>query len=182
MSGDDQNPTAETIIAAGLEGLPPLEIEVVPEDVGPSKSSSSQKAEDPDPGRSLDDYKYKRLETEIEDLSQQLSERKDLHSIRTKHAWLLFGLTVGWVGVIWLVVLLQGFGQWFLPWPAPGPDEAYLKFNLSNTVIVAFMTSTTTTVLGLYGIAAYWLYGKKPPVKSEGADKEKKDSENKGGA
>ncbi|MBW1251058.1 hypothetical protein I7860_30810 [Pseudomonas tolaasii] len=175
MPEDDKTPTAETIIAAGLEGLPPLEIEVVPEDVRPSKRSSPPQSEDPDPGRSLDDYKFKRLETEIDDLSQQLSERKDLHSIRTKHAWLLFGLTVGWVGVIWLVVLLQGFGQWFLPFPAPSPDERYLKFTLSNTVIVAFMTSTTATVLGLYGIAAYWLYGKKPPVKSEKADAEKKD-------
>jgi hypothetical protein len=153
--------------------LPPLEIEVLPEDVKPSSRASAVQAEDP--GRSLDDYKYKRLETEIDDLSQQLSERRDLHSIRTKHAWLLFGLTIGWVGVIWLVVLLQGFGQWFLPFPAPAADEKYLPFNLSNTVIVAFMTSTTATVLGLYGIAAYWLYGKKPPLKSEKGDSKKDD-------
>lgn len=172
MPEHDTTSTAEAIIAAGLEGLPPLEIEVVPEDLRSASRKGSAQSEDP--GRSLDDYKFKRLETEIEDLSQQLSERRDLHSIRTKHAWLLFGLTIGWVGVIWLVVLLQGFGQWFPPFPSPSIDEKYLHFSLSNTVIVAFMTSTTATVLGLYGIAAYWLYGKKPPVKSGKADEEKK--------
>lgn len=173
MPEQEPTPTAENLIEAGLEGLPPLEIEVVPEELGSGPKVSQ--AESADPGRSLDDYKFKRLETEIDDLAQQLSERRDLHSIRTKHAWLLFGLTIGWVGVIWLVVLLQGFGQWFLPFPAPAADERYLKFTLSNTVIVAFMTSTTATVLGLYGIAAYWLYGKKPSMKSDKTE-EKKDA------
>lgn len=173
MPDQDPTPSPEAVLAASLEGLPPLDIEVIPEDFRPSSRTSSILPEDP--AASLDDYKFKRLQTEIDDLSQQLSERRDLHSIRTKHAWLLFGLTVGWVGVIWLVVLLQGFGQWFFPWPAPDADEKYLSFSLSNTVIVAFMTSTTATVLGLYGIAAYWLYGKKPPLKTDKADSEKKD-------
>jgi len=150
-------------LSASLENLPPLDIEVIPEDVQASSGGPNLQAEDP--SVSLDDYKFKRLEKEIEGLSQQLTERKDLHSIRRKHAWLLFALTVFWVVIIWLVVPLQGFGQWFLPFPAPSKDEVYLPFSLSNTVIVAFMTSTTTTVLGLYGIAAYWLYGKKPDEK-----------------
>lgn len=174
MPDQDNAPSSDAVLAASLEGLPPLEIEVLPED---PVSSGTAPAQPEDPSRSLDDFKFQRLQTEIDDLSQQLCERRDLHSIRTKHAWLLFGLTIGWVGVIWLVVLLQGFGQWFLPFPAPSPDEKYLKFTLSNTVIVAFMTSTTATVLGLYGIAAYWLYGKKPPVKSEKTDAAKKDDE-----
>ncbi|MGY2226889.1 hypothetical protein ACW9IK_29690 [Pseudomonas gingeri] len=173
MPDQDPSPSPQDVLAASLEGLPPLDIEVIPEDFTPSSRLTSIVQEDP--AASLDDYKFKRLQTEIDDLSQQLSERRDLHSIRTKHAWLLFGLTVGWVGVIWLVVLLQGFGQWFLPFPAPGPDEKYLRFTLSNTVIVAFMTSTTATVLGLYGIAAYWLYGKKPPLKSDKSDRQKRD-------
>lgn len=173
MPDPDITPSSDTELAASFDGLPPLEIEVLPEDPRPTPSSAPAQPEDP--SRSLDDFKFQRLQTEIDDLSQQLCERRDLHSIRTKHAWLLFGLTIGWVGVIWLVVLLQGFGQWFLPFPAPSPDEKYLPFTLSNTVIVAFMTSTTATVLGLYGIAAYWLYGKKPPVKSDKSEPDKKD-------
>lgn len=49
-------------------------------------------------------------------------------------------------------------------WGAPdaAQGEHYLRFKLSDTVMVAFITSTTATVLGLYGIAAYWLYGKRP--------------------
>lgn len=168
MSENNQTPTSEEVIAATLQGLPPLDFEVVPEDLI-SKSESGPVLNE-DPARNLEDYKYKRLEKEIEELGQKLSERRDLHSIRTWHAWLLFGLTVGWVVVIWLVVLLQGFGQWFLSIPALAPNEEYLAFELSDTVIVAFMTSTTATVLGLYGIAAYWLYGKSPSLKKGEAE------------
>ncbi|MCD2517043.1 hypothetical protein LQ564_12080 [Massilia sp. G4R7] len=114
---------------------------------------------DPDPSKSLDEYRTARLEEEIKELRRQHEERKDLHGIRTRHAWLLFYLTVAWVVVVWLVILLQGFGQWFLPTPPPTNEHFYLKFKLSDTTIVAFMTSTTATVLGLYGIAAYWMYG-----------------------
>lgn len=86
---------------------------------------------------------------------QLRTQNHEIHGIRKRHAWLLFILASLWVYVLWLVVLLQGFGQWFigLPW------FFQLKFKLSDPVMIAFMTSTTTTVLGLYGIAAYWLYG-----------------------
>lgn len=80
----------------------------------------------------------------------------EIHGIRKAHAWLLFGLTVVWVVVLWGILMLQGFGRWYtpvLPW-----FEA-IPFHLSDTVLIAFMTTTTATVLGLYGIAAYWLYG-----------------------
>lgn len=97
------------------------------------------------------------LAAKVEDLEQQLKERRQLHKLRKRHSSRLFRLTVAWIALVWLVVLLQGFGQWFTPiWPG----LEYVKFHLSDTVAVAFITSTTATVLGLYGIAAYWLFGK----------------------
>lgn len=126
---------------------------------GTSGKTAPTQTDDPDPSKSLDEYRTARLETELNELKRQYEERKDLHGIRTKHAWLLFYLTVAWVVIVWLVTLLQGFGQWFFPTPPLTPNQFYLKFKLSDTVIVAFMTSTTATVLGLYGIAAYWMYG-----------------------
>jgi polyferredoxin len=104
------------------------------------------------------------------DQDQRRKHDNEIHGMRKWHAWLLFGLTVGWITFLWVALLLEGFGQWFFPIP---DAYVYLKFKVSDSVMIAFMTTTTTTVLGLYGIAAYWLYGKpktseaKPPVKKE---------------
>lgn len=126
---------------------------------GKSGKATPAQTDDPDPSKSLDEYRTARMEADLNELKRQHEERKDLHGIRTKHAWLLFYLTVAWILIVWIVVLLQGFGQWFFPTPPLTSDQFYLKFKLSDTVLVAFMTSTTATVLGLYGIAAYWMYG-----------------------
>lgn len=130
-----------------------------------------------DPSRSLDDLRTERLEAELEELKRLHAERKDLHGLRTKHAWLLFGLTVVWILFVWLVVLLQGFGQWFFSYPELKADEFHLKFALSDSTLIAFMTTTTTTVLGLYGIAAYWMYkGGKAGNDNDQEDKKNADS------
>jgi hypothetical protein len=136
-----------------------ITIRLDPQLTGESGRTAPTQTDDPDPSKSLDEYRTARLEAELNELKRQHEERKDLHGIRTKHAWLLFYLTVAWVVIVWFVILLQGFGQWFFPTPPLTPNQFYLKFKLSDTVIVAFMTSTTATVLGLYGIAAYWMYG-----------------------
>ena len=88
---------------------------------------------------------------------QQYQHNNDIHDLRMSHLKLLLGLALVWIFVILIVVLLQGYGQWFFP-----IIDGYflLKFNLSDAVVIAFITSTTATVLGLYGIGAYWLYGK----------------------
>jgi hypothetical protein len=89
-------------------------------------------------------------------LSQRRRHDDDIHGLRISHSRLLLGLALVWVFVILAVVLLQGFGQWFTPISL---GYIHLSFELSDAVVIAFITSTTATVLGLYGIAAYWLYG-----------------------
>jgi len=91
------------------------------------------------------------------DQDQRRKHDNEIHGMRKWHAWLLFGLTVGWIIFLWIALLLDGFGQWFFP---ISDGYQYIKFEISDSVMIAFMTTTTTTVLGLYGIAAYWLYGK----------------------
>lgn len=103
-----------------------------------------------------------------EDQGQKRKEARDLHGMRMSHSWLLLCLALVWVFVILIVVLLQGFGQWFTPL---FKDYEHIPFELSDTIIVAFITSTTATVLGLYGISAYWLYGQ--PKQAESVEKEK---------
>ncbi|MGG3796526.1 hypothetical protein ABEU86_20005 [Pseudomonas paraversuta] len=158
-----------------LGELPPLDFELTPEQ--PSNRPEVGQAEDLtiDLRLTLDAHIVKRQQAEIDELGQAKIEREQLHVLRTTSTRKLFILTVVWLSVIWLVLFLQGFGQWFLPYPYPGSDQEYLKFHLSDSVMIAFITSTTATVLGLYGIAAYWLYGKKPPSKSEKPNPDKKD-------
>lgn len=141
----------------------------------PEKPSSNPQSISEDPSRDLDDFRFKRLQSEVEDLKQQLLERKELHDLRKWHSRWLFALTVFWVFILWGIVLVQGIGV--LPWKPEGASE-YLKFSLEDSVIIAFMTSTTATVLGLYGIAAYWLFGK-PKPKDEEKPSEKKDDDSK---
>ncbi|MSU95327.1 hypothetical protein EB795_15565 [Pseudomonas mandelii] len=105
-----------------------------------------------------------------EDQAQKRNQDKDIHGMRMSHSRLLLGLALIWIFVILAVVLLQGFGQWFTPLLK---GYGYLPFKLSDSVVIAFITSTTATVLGLYGIAAYWLYGK-PKLEGKPLSKEKK--------
>ncbi|MGS8279342.1 hypothetical protein ACU7AI_15155 [Pseudomonas aeruginosa] len=102
---------------------------------------------------------------------QERRHAAQIHGMRMSHSNLLLLLAVLWIFVIFVVVLLQGFGQWFTPIPS---GFEYLPFKLSDTLLITFITTTTGTVLGLYGIAAYWLYGKpKPPAKLTAKDKKK---------
>ncbi|MDP5541289.1 hypothetical protein [Pseudomonas aeruginosa] len=105
-----------------------------------------------------------------ENQDQKRRHANDIHGMRMSHSRLLLGLALVWVFVILIVVLLQGFGRWFTPFPV---GFNHLSFSLSDTVVIAFITSTTATVLGLYAIAAYWLYGK-PKQEKKSVTKEKK--------
>jgi hypothetical protein len=149
--------------------LPPLELEFSPEDEVLRQPSETPPEGEDTFGQPLDVIRSRALVARVESLEHQLLERKDLHELRKRHSGSLFKLTVAWVMVVWLVVLLQGFEQWFTPILS---GFNYIKFKLSDTVAVAFITSTTASVLGLYGIAAYWLFGKpkdgaKPVAKEE---------------
>ena len=103
------------------------------------------------------DFELKEIRLRLISIEQRNTEATDNHNIRKKHAGWLFGLTVCWIAIVWLVVLMQGFNRF----PIPLFPSMYknLSFKLSDSVVMAFMTSTTATVLGLYGIAAYWLFG-----------------------
>lgn len=82
----------------------------------------------------------------------------ELHNIRKTHLRHLFYLTCVWSGIVIFILISQGLQRlWWLP-------TCYfsaLKFNLESSVLIAFITSTTATIIGLYTIAAYWLFNKK---------------------
>jgi hypothetical protein len=73
-------------------------------------------------------------------------------------------LTILFVPLLFLVVLgWLGFCAYFLWWGAFHRAE----FGLSDNVLVAMITSTTATVIGLFHYAARWMFAVNP---TEGAE------------
>ena len=77
-------------------------------------------------------------------LRQEISHTKHLHYVRLFLLASLFVLVLAWLGSVALLLLLQGFKVW--------------GFGLTDKVIITYITSTTVSVLGLFHIAAKWLF------------------------
>ncbi|ABQ13594.1 hypothetical protein [Dichelobacter nodosus] len=58
----------------------------------------------------------------------------------------MLGTIWAWLGFVAAVVLSAGFGWW--------------QFQLSNPVLIALLTTSTAIVLGIFAIAAKWLFPK----------------------
>jgi len=97
------------------------------------------------------EYEIKRLDRKLRQLDSKLTQEVDRHTLRKRYSVALFCLVVAWVCTVWVFIALQGLGA--------VPRFSHWKFSLSNTVLVAYITSTTASILGLFGIAAYWLFG-----------------------
>lgn len=84
----------------------------------------------------------------IASLRQELGERAQTAQQRIQYSAKIFKLVGVWLLVVFALLLLAGFGsqRWF---------------HLSDTVLVAFLTTTTVNVLGIFIIVANWLFPKK---------------------
>lgn len=81
---------------------------------------------------------------EINRTKDELITARDLHATRKEYTSKLFWLIVVWLSIVVLFVFLS----------------ATLKprFSLSDSVLIAFITSTTVSVLGLFVLVAKWLF------------------------
>lgn len=118
------------------------------ETVKEAAQKESEAAKPADSLLKIDDEKktleLERLQIENEGLRNKLERSHNLHGVRKVYVGLLFGLSVVWLlGVVGFVAL-TGF--------------RVLGFILSDAVIIAFITSTTVSVLGLFILAAKWLF------------------------
>lgn len=95
-----------------------------------------------------------RLEAEVEDLKDQLKQERNLHGWRKGVLVALFILIA-----LWLLLVVAYVGLSAMSGPKT-PDVWALPFvfKLSDGVLIAFITSTTISVLGLFIIAAKWLF------------------------
>lgn len=79
-------------------------------------------------------------------LKQKIKCDKQLHNFRQDSYSKLLGTIWAWLGFVAAVVLSAGFGWW--------------QFQLSNPVLIALLTTSTAIVLGIFAIAAKWLFPK----------------------
>lgn len=81
---------------------------------------------------------------EVQGKRADIAHEDALHDTRKIYTSRLFWLIVAWPSVVVLFVALT----------------ATIKpyFNLSDSVLIAFITSTTVSVLGLFMLVAKWLF------------------------
>lgn len=118
---------------------------------------------------------YKKVSHEDLERRQKLLHENQNQKIRIQHLHYLFILTIIWIIFIWMILILQGFKGY--PFQQNSQIYNFLEFHLSDTVLIAFMTTTTTTVLGLYGIGAYWLFKGKQEDQKQKTDIENSSDE-----
>lgn len=97
---------------------------------------------------------------------QRRRHGEDEHELRKRHLVFLSKITIFWLGLITTVSWLQGFHGLFMFEIKVSPriyDSLPFilelrDFQLTNPAFIALITTTTATILGLYTIAAIWLY------------------------
>lgn len=81
---------------------------------------------------------------QVETLKQQLIESQDTHKLRLKYAGRIFWIVCAWLVCVAIAVFMSGFN--------------YKEFELSDKVLIVFITSTTINVVGLYVVVAKWMF------------------------
>lgn len=78
-------------------------------------------------------------------LREEIRQVKQLHTARLVLLGALFLLVLLWLGSVGVLLLFVGF-------------HSLISFNMSDKVIMTYITTTTASVLGLFIIAAKWLF------------------------
>ncbi len=89
-------------------------------------------------------FEIQTIQLRVDALTQQHQETLDLHKLRLGYAQDIFRLVCAWLCCVVIGVMLAGFKAW--------------GFSLSDTVLIAFITSTTVNVVGLFIVVAKWMY------------------------
>lgn len=136
-----------------------------------------------------DDFLFADLVSEGKKRAQEQRFRhtEEEHDLRKKHLSFLSKITIYWLGLITVISWLQGFKGLFMV--NIHFKSEYLEkmpiyfsvsnFELTNPAFIALITTTTATILGLYTIAAIWLYKGKQEDKKQKADTENSSNEEK---
>ncbi|WP_230656880.1 hypothetical protein [Psychrobacter sp. I-STPA10] len=121
-------------------------------------------------------YEIQKIITDIEDL-------KKTNQLRLKYANNIFRLTCYWLVFVGFIVFLSGLNLHILKLNFSAIPGSYLlyyqidlsefyEFHLADSVLIAFMTTTTISILGIILIVAKWLF---PKIKEEDKSSSEKD-------
>lgn len=100
-------------------------------------------------------------------LEQRIAQDDDIHGLRKEYVPKLYVMIVGWLFAVASFVFLTGFSSDFIN--NPDCQLNCVRFKLSDNVLIAFITTTTATVIGLFVIVAKWLFPS--PEKEEKKEK-----------
>jgi hypothetical protein len=121
---------------------------------------SNISGEQPDPVKAIPDVPYNladntpSLESELERksldnarLNEELAQLKQANALRGWIPKRLWGLTLGWLLAVFLLVILGGTDKNFC-----------LHLEFDQSVLIALITSTTATVIGMFAILLKYLF------------------------
>lgn len=129
--------------------------------------------------KQLDDEANTLKQISVKIAEMRMEHEREEHALRKEHLGFLSKITIYWLGLITAVSCFQGFSGIF-PF-----ETSFLKFFLqqkkfilSDTSFIALITTTTATILGLYTIAAIWLYkGKQEDQKHKAGTENSSDAD-----
>ena len=88
---------------------------------------------------------------------QEIEHRQDEHEQRIDFAYKIYWLSCIWLAVVIAVVVIAGLGC--VPFAS---NNQCIPFNISDSVLITLLTTTTATVLGLFiSVLNYLFYKKK---------------------
>lgn len=118
------------------------------------RSVSFSKDIDNEPDRETEEEKQdlarERRKLENAALLQELKFKKKEHRQRVEYAKKIYILIVVWLAFIGLIIICSGLKALVSEY-----------FELSDKVIITLLTTTTVTVIGLFGTVLKYLFGRK---------------------
>ena len=104
-------------------------------------SSSADTEAQPDLELGLEEHK---IEFQLACLQQEFSELAANHELRLSYTGRIYWMVVAWLVCVVICLAFAGF-------------SAY-GFKLSDTVLVAILSTTTVNAIGLFVLVAKWMY------------------------
>ena len=124
--------------------MPPVNKQRVLQAASKEEAEAQSLPEEIDVNLSLDENEQR--ESHIQEKRQhELQEAKDTHRLRLGYAGRIFWLVCVWLVYVAIVLFISGF-------------KTTTSFSLSDNVLIAFITSTTVTVVGLFVVVAKWMF------------------------
>jgi len=106
----------------------------------------------------IEHLKAEQLRLKNKRLTDELQEAKELHKYRKRYTSRLFWIIVLWLIAVNTYVILTATRK--------------SSFDLPESVLIAFITSTTVAVIGLFVIVAKWLFPSPTKEESKAAKSE----------